>query len=74
MLRGGRNSPSQPTVSFPLSSSRDTMERHNLLASEFHIIAPEEMPIYRFQQLSEAAQARREKRIEAAEKGLVFTG
>jgi hypothetical protein len=50
------------------------MERYNLLASEFGIYPDDNMPIYRFQQMSEAAQARREKRIEAAEKGLIFTG
>jgi hypothetical protein len=50
------------------------MERHNLIASEFGFAVPDEMPIYRFQQLSEAAQARRDRKIEAAEKGLIFTG
>jgi len=50
------------------------MDRHTLIASEFGFFIPDEMPIYRFQQLSEAAQSRREKRIEAAEKGLIFTG
>jgi hypothetical protein len=74
-VRQGRlNSPLPPTHSFPLSSSKDVKERHELLASEFHIVVPDEWPIYRFQQLSEAAQTRRDKRIEAAEKGLVFTG
>lgn len=50
------------------------MDRYILLASEFNIYPPDTMPIYRLQQLSEAAAARRDRRIEAAQQGLVFTG
>lgn len=50
------------------------MERYNLIVSEYGVYPPDDMPIYRFQQLSEAAQARRDKRIEAAEKGHTFVG
>jgi hypothetical protein len=50
------------------------MDRHTLIASEYGFEVSENTPIYRFQQYSEAAQTRRDKRIEAAEKGLIFTG
>lgn len=50
------------------------MDRYVLIASEFGFYVPDDMPIFRFMQLSEFAQARRNNRIEAAEKGMVFTG
>lgn len=50
------------------------MDRHILLAAELSIVANDDMPIYRFQQLSEFAQKRRNDRIEAANKGLKYTG
>jgi hypothetical protein len=63
-----------PTAFFPLNSSKDTMERYKLIASEYGFYPPDDIPVYRFQQLSEAAQERRDKRIEAAEKGHTFVG
>lgn len=74
MLRARVKFRSQPTASFPLTSSKDTLDRKLLIASEYGFQIDMETPIYEFQQLSEAAQARRDKRIEAAEKGLIFTG
>lgn len=50
------------------------MQREILLLSEYGIVVSPDTPIYKFQQWSEAAAARREKRIEAAEKGLVYHG
>jgi hypothetical protein len=50
------------------------MNRYVLIASEYGIYLPDSAPIFRFMQLSEFAQARREERIEAAKKGLVFVG
>lgn len=50
------------------------MDRENLIASEFGYEMDPDVPIYKFQQRSEAAQARRDRRIEAAEKGQVFIG
>lgn len=50
------------------------MNGYVLIASEFGFYVPDEMPIYRFQQLVEFAQSRRNDRIEAAKKGLVYTG
>jgi hypothetical protein len=50
------------------------MQREILIASEYGFMVTPDTPIYKFQQLSEAAAARREKRIEAAEKGLVYHG
>jgi hypothetical protein len=50
------------------------MERYKLIASEYGFYPPDDIPVYRFQQLSEAAQERRDKRIEVAEKGHTFVG
>ncbi len=50
------------------------MDREVLIASEFGFQVDPDTPIFKFQQLSEAAQERRNKRIDAAEKGLVFVG
>jgi hypothetical protein len=50
------------------------MDRHLLIASEFGFQVDPDTPVFLFQQLSEAASARREKRIEAAEKGHVYVG
>jgi hypothetical protein len=50
------------------------MQREILIASEFQFQMSPETPIFKFQQMSEAAATRREKRIEAAEQGLVYHG
>jgi hypothetical protein len=50
------------------------MDRHILLTAELNVIADDEMPIYRFQQLSDFAQKRRSERIEAAQQGKIYTG
>lgn len=50
------------------------MDRHILIAAEFGFAIPDDMPVYRFQQLSEFAQKRRNDRIEAAQKGQNYVG
>jgi hypothetical protein len=50
------------------------MDRYMLIASEYGLYLPDSAPIFRLMQFSEFAQARREERIEAAKKGLVFVG
>jgi hypothetical protein len=50
------------------------MDREVLIASEYGMQVDLDTPVYKFQQLSEAAQERRNKKIEAAEKGQVFIG
>jgi hypothetical protein len=50
------------------------MTRKELIAAEYGIQIHPDTPIYEFQQYSELASARREKRIEAANNGLVYHG
>jgi hypothetical protein len=50
------------------------MDREALIAAEYGIQIHPDTPIYKFQQLSEQASARREKRIEAANQGMVYHG
>jgi len=50
------------------------MDRHILLAAELHIVAGDDMPIYRLQQLSEYAAKRRDERIKAAQEGKTYVG
>jgi hypothetical protein len=50
------------------------MQRKALIAAEYHLQVHPDTPIYEFQQLSEMASARREKRIEAANNGMVYHG
>lgn len=50
------------------------MNRYMLIVSEYGVYPPDDMPIFRFQQLSEFAQTKRQKRIEAAQQGLIYTG
>lgn len=57
-----------------MSSARDVMDRYVLIASEFGLYLPDTAPIFRFMQLSEFAQTRRDEKIEAAKKGLVYVG
>jgi len=59
---------------FSTGTSKETMDRYLLIASEFGFYPPEDMPLYRFQQLSEEAYLRREKRIEAARDGKNYIG
>jgi hypothetical protein len=59
---------------FPVGSASDTMDREALIAAEYGFQVHPDTPIYKFQQLSEQASARREKRIEAANQGLVYHG
>jgi hypothetical protein len=50
------------------------MDREALIAAEYGFQVSPDTPIYKFQQLSEQASARREKRIEAAQQGLIYHG
>jgi hypothetical protein len=50
------------------------MDREELIAAEYGFQVHPDTPIYKFQQLSEKASARRERRIEAANQGLVYHG
>ncbi len=59
---------------FPVGSPGDTMDREALIAAEYGFQIHPDTPIYKFQQYSEQASARREKRIEAAQQGMVYHG
>jgi hypothetical protein len=59
---------------FPLGSVEDVMNSYMVIASEYGFYPPDEMPIFRFQQLATSAAAKRQKRIEAANAGQIFTG
>ena len=59
---------------FPMNDPKDVMNRYILIAVELGFYPPDDMPIYRFQQLSDFAHKRRKDRLEAAKNGLVFTG
>jgi hypothetical protein len=50
------------------------MDRETLLASEYGIQIHPETPIYKFQQLSDAAQTKRDERIKAAQEGKIYVG
>jgi hypothetical protein len=50
------------------------MDREALIAAEYGFQIHPDTPIYKFQQYSEQASARREKRIEAAQQGMVYHG
>jgi hypothetical protein len=50
------------------------MDRHLLIASEYNFQIDMETPIYLFQQYSDAAQARRDERIKAANEGKIYVG
>ena len=50
------------------------MQRELLILGEYGVQVHPDTPIYKFQQYSEAAAARREKRIEAAQQGMVYHG
>jgi hypothetical protein len=50
------------------------MDRHLLILSEYHVQISEDTPIYQFQQFSDAAQARRDDRIKAAQEGKQYVG
>lgn len=50
------------------------MDRKILLASEYGIQVNAETPVYEFQQLSDAAQTRRDERIKAAQEGKIYVG
>jgi hypothetical protein len=59
---------------FPLTDPKEIMDRHALIAKEFHFAVDDEMPIYRFMQLSEIAYAQAEARKEAARNGQTYIG
>ena len=59
---------------FPLTSQKEQMDCHILIAAELHIAVSDEMPVYRFQQLAGFAQKRRNDRIKAAEEGKNWVG
>jgi hypothetical protein len=50
------------------------MDCHILIAAELGFDVPDEMPVYRFQQLANFAQKRRADRIKAAEEGKIYHG
>jgi len=57
---------------FPLTDPKEIMDRHVLIAKEFHFAVDDDMPIYRFMQLSEIAYARSEARKDAAKNGMQY--
>ena len=59
---------------FPLTDPKEILDRHTLIAQEFHFAVDDEMPIYRFMQLSEIAYSRAEARKEAARNGQTYIG
>ena len=59
---------------FPLNSAKEIMDCHVLIATEFGFHIPDEMPVFRFQQLAQFAQKRRNDRIKAANEGHNFIG
>ncbi len=71
---GGRLSSWTRLRFFPVPDPKELMNRHRVLASEYHIVVDDDMPIYRFQQLSDAAIAQRNERIEAAKEGRLWVG
>ncbi len=50
------------------------MDMQALLASEFHLIMPDHLPIYQVQHLAKVAEKRRNDRMKAAQEGKVFVG
>ena len=40
---------------------------HTIIAMEFGILIPDDMPVYRFQQLAQFAQKQRQEKIDAAQ-------
>jgi hypothetical protein len=50
------------------------MDRELLILSEYGVQVSEDTPIYKFQQFSDAAQARRDDRIKAAQEGKQYVG
>jgi len=57
-----------------LTDPKEIMDRHVLIAKEFHFSVDEDMPVYRFMQLSEIAYAESEARKEAARNGQNYVG
>jgi hypothetical protein len=52
----------------------EVMDRHEILASEFHIYLNEDTPILHFMQLSDRANAIREEKRKAAKDGKTYIG
>jgi hypothetical protein len=50
------------------------MDRHLLIAAEYGFQIDPDTPVYLFQQYSDAAQARRDDRIKAAQEGKIYVG
>jgi len=50
------------------------MDRHALIAQEFHFAVDDDMPTSRFMQLSEIAYARSEAKKDAAREGKIYVG
>jgi hypothetical protein len=59
---------------FPLTDPKEIMDRHALIAQEFHFAVDDEMLISRFMQLSEIAYSRSEAKKDAAREGKVYVG
>ena len=59
---------------FPLTDPKEIMDRHALIAQEFHFAVDDEMPVSRFMQLSEIAYARSEAKKDAARAGQTYVG
>ena len=45
-----------------------------LLASEFHLLVPDHLPIFHIQHLAKAAEKRRNDRFKAAQEGRQYIG
>lgn len=53
---------------------REVYDRKSLIADEFGVPVPRDMPVKEFMYLSDKAFRKREDRRKAAEQGLVFHG
>jgi hypothetical protein len=49
-------------------------EMKTLIAAEYHILVPDEMPLYEIQYMASMAENRRNDRIKAAEQGRQYIG
>lgn len=45
-----------------------------LIAAEYHILVPDEMPLYEIQYMASLAENRRNDRLKAAEQGRTYVG
>lgn len=45
-----------------------------LIAAEYHILVPDEMPLYEIQYMASLAENRRNDRLKAAEQGRAYVG